>query len=158
MTTLHERLVDIFTPTVRDLRPPSEMAHQRAVQSAVDGSGHVRQQALIFALPWQARDFSIAGAVSTGANVAQQYRVRQASRLVYVDALCKTAPTGGPLTLTIHGPAESKTVSIDAGATSTTNAFSEPISAGALLTLDVTAANGAEDVTVTAWLVPDTEG
>lgn len=154
----HDRLVDIFKQTVTGLRPPAEMQHVRALQSAVDASGHIKPQALTTVLPWQPRDYHIAGTVTTGANVTEQLRVRQASRIVYLDAIAKTAPTGGPLIIVVEGGARNENVSIAEGSTTGTSSTSIDVAAGALLTLNVTAANAAADVTVTVWLVPDTEG
>lgn len=158
MANVHDRLVDILRPAVTGIRPAAEMAQVRSLQAAVDGSGHIKPSALTTALPWLARDFHIAGTVATGANVTEQLRVRQASRIVYLDAIAKTAPSTGPLIVVVEGGATDENVSIAAGQTSGTSATSITVAAGSLLTLNVTAANGAADVTVTVWLVPDTEG
>lgn len=157
MVRTHDRLVDIFRPAVNGLRPNAEMRHVRAAQSAIDDSGHIKPQALTTVLPWQSRDFHIGGAVVTGSNVTEQLRVRQASRIVYLDALAKTAPSTGPLNIWVEGGATNENVSVAQGQTSGTSATNIAVAAGAVLTLNVTAANGAENVTVTVWLVPDTE-
>lgn len=157
MTKLHDTLVDILTPAVRDLRPAGELAAARAVREAISPSGEVRPKALLSALPWQARDFVRAGAITVGSNIAQQYRVRQPSRLVYLDASVKTAPSGGPLTLRLRlaGGGELERVSIAQGATTGTSPANAPVPAGALLLLDALEATTVADLTVTAWLVPD---
>ena len=151
-------LVNILMPEVRKMEPPGKLRHVRATLRAVDESGDVAAEALRQALPWQARDYHIAGTVTTGANVTEQLRVRQASRIVYLDAIAKTAPTGGPLIVVVEGGATNENVSIAEGSTTGTSSTSIDVAAGALLTLNVTAANSAADVTVTVWLVPDTEG
>ena len=150
-------LVNILMPEVRKMHPPEEKRHLRATLRAVDESGDVAREALRQALPWQARDFHIAGAVIAGSNVTEELRVRQASRIVYLDALAKTAPAPGPLTIWVDGGAASENVSIAAGQSSGTSSANIAVAAGAVLRLNVTAANGAEGVTVTVWLVPDTE-
>lgn len=158
MTKTHDRLVEILTPAFRDVRPAGELATLRGVREAVTEGGEIKPGALLSALPWQPRDFSVNGTVPVRVNAAQQYRVRQASRLVYLDALVKTAPSRGPLTIRVRaGGRELENVSIPAGRTEGTSTANAAIPAGSLLTLQVSEANGAADLTVTAWLVPDTD-
>lgn len=155
--TLHDRLVDILGPHMREVRPPGELAAARAMREAISSSGEIKPGALPESAFWQPRDFIISGAVPIGTNVAAEYRVRQPSRLVYLDATAKTAPSGGPLTarVTIRGGASLQNVSIRAGSREGFSTANESIPAGALIVLAVDAANGARDATVTAWLVPD---
>ena len=153
----NQRLRDAAREMARAVRTSDERQKDAAVFSAFDASGRLKQNALTTVLPWQARDFHIAGAVTTGANVTEQLRIRQASRIVYLDAIAKTAPAGGPLIVIVEGGATNENVSIAAGQTSGTSATNIAVSAGALLTLNVTAANGAADVTITVWLTPDTD-
>lgn len=147
----HDDLVSIFLPSVRRMRPPTELQHVRATRHAVDDDGGVAPEALRQALPWQPRDFSVSGAVSTGVDVAQQYRVRQPMKIVYLDAAVKTAPSGGALVMSVAG----ENISIAAGQTTGTSPANRAIPAGTLLALTVSNASGAADLTVTVWLVPD---
>lgn len=154
----HDTLVQLLTPAMRSLRPGSEMSFMRALQSAINPDGTVNQQAFVSILPWQPRDFWVPGVAAIAADVAQNHRVRQPSRLVYLDAFAKAAPTGGEWqgVVNVVGTSTEENVSISAGTTSGQSVTSLIIPAGALLQLNVIAANTAEDVSVTAWLVPDT--
>lgn len=152
----HERLVAILTPALRSIRPDSEMAGVRALQVAIRPDGRIDPAAIADVLPWQPRDFWVSGTASVASNVAQMFRVRQHSRLVYLDARAKTAPSGGEWqgVVGITGGGVGENVSIVAGETSGSSVANLSIPAGSLLQLDVVAANSAANVTVTAWLVP----
>lgn len=154
----HDTLVQLLTPAVRSQRPDAEMAFWRALQSVINPDGTVNQQAILSILPWQPRDFWVPGVAAIAADVAQNHRVRQPSRLVYLDAVAKVAPSGGEWQgiVQISGASTEENVTISAGQTTGQSVTSLTIPAGSLLQLNVIAANDAEDVSVTAWLVPTT--
>lgn len=152
----HERLVNMWTPAVRSMRPDGEMESVRNLRGIVNLDGTINQQALYLALPWQARDFWIPGAASIATNVAQQLRYRQESRLVYIDAHARTGPSGGEWqgVVAITGGADLENVTITAGQVDGTSSTNVIIPAGSLVQLNVPAANGADSVTVTLWTIP----
>lgn len=147
----HDELVKTFRGAMTAIRPASEMAQARAVSAAIDQSGHIKASAIPPSFLWQPRDFLYYGAVTTGSNVSPPARNRQPMRLVYLDAVCRVGPSGGPLRATVGGVQ----VAIAAGQTSGTAAANATVAPGALLTLDIAEANGTTDLRVTAWLVPD---
>lgn len=152
----HERLVHAWTPAIRGLRPDSEMEHARAIVGAINRDGTINQLALFNVLPWQPRDFYVSGTASVAANVAQMLRVRQESRLVYIDAYAKTAPSGAEWqgVIAITGAADLENISISSGQTAGTSPSNMIIPAGSLLQLNCVAANSAANVTVTIWTIP----
>lgn len=153
---LHERLVGILADAWPDVRSPAELSRIRALAEILTPGGQLDRRALNEVLPWQARDFWIAGAVPTGSNIAQEFVIRQPSRLVYLDARARTAPAGSALTMTVTAPGLSENVSITAGQKIGTAAPENArLVAGAVLVLNASSAGGAQNVTVTAWLVPD---
>jgi len=152
----HERLVHAWTPAVRSLRPDGEMEFSRAVVGAIRRDGSINPLAVYNVLPWQPRDFFIAGTTAIAANVAQQFRIRQESRLVYIDAHARTAPTGGAWqgVVEITGGIPLENITITSGQQEGTSPSNNIIPAGSLIQLNCVAANSAANVTVTIWTVP----
>lgn len=160
--TDRQRLKELWRPFAEAALPTGELRRRRAIDIAVNEDGGVNEQAIYQALPWHARDFHIAGILAASTNAAQEIRVRQPSQLAYVDASAKTAPAGGSLVmeLSVAGGSAVQTIAITSGETAGASATSTyiPLPAGSLLRLSVISASGAADVTVTAWLVPDSGG
>lgn len=152
----HERLVHMWTPAVRSLRPDAEMAFERAVVSAIRPDGSINPLAVYNILPWYPRDFHVSGTASIASRVGPLLRVRQESRLVYIDAVVETAPSGGPWqgVVVVSGGSDLEAISISAGETTGTSPSNVLIPAGSLLQLNCLAANSAADATVTIWTVP----
>ncbi len=157
-----QRLKELWRPFAKAALTDDELRRRRAVRIAVNDDGGINEAAVYQALPWQARDFHIAGALVEGANAAQQIRVRQPSLLMYADASAKTAPAGGSLVmeLVIAGGGAVQTITIVSGETSGTAPSHTLIAipGNSLLRLNVLSARGAADVSVTVWLVPDAGG
>ena len=91
----------------------------------------------------------IPGAVATGTNVALPRRLAQAGTLVQLRADAGTAPSGGECTLwlAVDGVAV-EAVTIQPGTTAGATSLSVPAAAGARLSLNCTAANGASNIAV----------
>jgi hypothetical protein len=152
----HERLVHAWTPAVRSLRPDSEMEAARAMVGAINRDGTINPLAIFNVLPWQPRDFYVTGTAAIAANVGPMLRIRQESRLVYIDAYAKTAPSGGEWqgVIAVTGASDLENIAISSGETAGTSPSNVIIPAGSLLQLNCIAANSAANVTVTIWTVP----
>lgn len=148
------RLVRAFDRFARAALPDEVLRQEQATRSVINLDATVDPAALGTALSLT-RDFDISGAVGTGTNVAQQRRVPQAVALWQLRADARTAPSGGECTLVLAADGVTVgTVSISAGATVGVSPLSAPVAAGALLTLNCTADNGAADISVCVAMRP----
>jgi hypothetical protein len=146
------QLIDdiLRTGLARTLANPTRIRLDKLLGTLLDNAGNLRPGAVGLAI-LLTRDAEIPGTAAVGTNVAPPKRMPQAGRIVRLDALARTAPSGGEFTARCYADGEEVgTVSIANGSTAGGSAVTYLASAGDVLTWDVLAANGAAGVTLTA--------
>lgn len=129
----------------------------RTISEAFASDGRLKSSALIPSLPWSVRDATIPGEVSTGPNQLA-FPMPQGAIIRHVALSARVGPSGGPVVITLTGGDSSQSFSLPAGQTSNATGVTIPVSPGAWLRVNVTAANGAEDVTVSLHYSAGTGG
>lgn len=125
---------------------PSRIARDKKVDAAFDNQGNLRAAA-VGAAVLLTRDFEITGTATTGTSGTVPRRMPQSGRAVRLDASAGTAPSGGEFTAQLYANGSLVgSVSISNGETAGGSNLNATISAGAVLTWNVTTANGAADV------------
>lgn len=147
-----QRLKDLWRPVASAIRPDDELRHLRAVQVAVNGDGTIPTEAVIQAFPWQRIDFRLPGAVTTGSSLGGIYDFPQGARIHRISAHARVGPSSGPFTgrLAVNGVVEDSG-SIQPGETTFATGASITVPPGGIVTLNVTSAGDAEDVTVSVF-------
>lgn len=146
------RLVDRFAGLAREVYPDEVLRQERAVRSALNDDGTVRSDALVAALPWQRIDFHLAGPVVVGTNRGGMFEIPQGGVIRRVSARARLAPSSGPFTS--HLAVNGNTVdsgSIQEGTNSVTSGAAIPVPPGGVVSIHVTAAGDAEDVTISVF-------
>lgn len=149
------RLQEKFRGLAEALYPGNVLSQERAVGSAINPDGTIREDALVNALPWQRIDFFIPGAVTTGTSLGGIFELPQGGRIRRVSARCRLAPSSGPFTgrLAVNGEVVDSG-SIQPGETSVVSGAAITVPPGGVVTLNVTSAGDCEDVTVTVHYAP----
>ena len=134
-----ERLATILAPAIAALNPPAEMKRKRRVDAAITDEGKASDHALSGSLGHFAASWYLSGTLATGNNLSSEYRVPADGVLERFDCRVKTAPTGADLKarLRLAGTAIA-TVVIAAGTTTGGVPVNQAVSAGDVLTIDVT--------------------
>lgn len=146
------RLVDRFAGLAREVYPDEVLRQERAVRSALNDDGSIRPDAITAVLPWQRIDFRIPGAVATGPRRGGIFSIPQGGVIRYISAHARVGPTGDPLTM--HIVVNEQTVdsgSIQPGETDVASGATIPVPPGGVVSMRVTSAGGAEDVTVSCF-------
>ena len=148
------RLTRAWDRVARAALPDAALRQELANRSVINPDATVDPAAIGTALSLPIY-FDIAGAASTGTNVAQQRRLVQAGDLWQIRADAKTAPSGEECTLwlAVNGVANAS-VTIQPGELAGTTPMSVPAPPGAVLTLNCTAANGCSDISVVVAMRP----
>lgn len=122
--------------------------HRKSTAAAVSPDGTVTTYALAGRLPWLAHSGQIAGALSNGSNQLN-WHMAQGGMIRHVAFSVRTAPSGGPLTFTISGGSSTEAFSLQAGLSSGQTPAAIDMTEGAWARLNIVAANGAADLSVT---------
>lgn len=134
-----QRLAAILKPAVRAMAPPDEMSRKRRVDLAVGEDGRATPYAVSGVLGHNVAQWFISGTLATGNTQGIQYRVPADGVLERFDAIVKTAPTGADLLVRLRQAGHALvTVTIPAGTTSAGIGVNQAVSAGDILTLDIT--------------------
>jgi hypothetical protein len=146
------RLTEAFRSVAEAFLPDTVLTQERAVGGALNDDSTVRPDAITAALPWQRLDFRLPGVVTTGTSLGGIYKLPQGGTIRHISAHARVAPTTGPFTgrLVVNGVVEDSG-SIQPGATSITSSAIIPVPPGGIVTLNVTSAGNAEDVTVSVF-------
>lgn len=145
------RLMSAFGGVAESLIPDELIDSVRTTRAVARNDDTLRPEVVGTALLIPL-SFQIPGVAATGTNVANMIRLPQNAIVTRIDADAKTAPGGGPFTaqLTANGAAvDDARVSIDDGATNGGSNVGASLSAGARLGINVTAANGAANISLT---------
>lgn len=159
MAAPDRRLQETFRGLAEAMYPDPVLTQERAVSSALNPDGTVRADAIVASLPWQRLDFRIPGAVTTGASLGGIYEMPQGGVIRRVSARCRVAPSSGPFTghIAVNGVVVDSG-SIQPGTTSVASGASIEVPPGGVVTLNVTSAGDAEDVTVQIFYSAGTGG
>lgn len=142
-------LVDKFGPWARAMLPDEALEQDRANRAVVRRDATVNPEALASSISVPIY-LDIAGALSIGNDIGPRRRVPQAITIWQVRVDARTGPTS-PNSSTLHVAADGvriASVSIAAGLTSGVSSVSVDVDAGALLTIDCSAANGAANASI----------
>lgn len=145
------RLVAAFADVAANLVPEELIDSVRTTRAVARQDATLRPEVVGTALLLPL-SFHIAGPAAAGSNVSTMIRLPQNALVSRIDADAKIAPSGGEFTaqLTADGATvEGARVSIADGATRGGTNVGTALAAGAGLGINVTAANGAADISLT---------
>lgn len=136
--------------------PDAVLARERATSGVISPDSTIRPDAIVNALPWQVERVQFNGAAVTGTSLGGIYDFPQGGRIRRISAYARVAPTTGPFTfrLVINGVPTDFAASIQPGTTAAPPSGENiTVPPGGVVTLNVTSAGGAEDVTVSVFYV-----
>jgi hypothetical protein len=149
------KLTEAFRSVAEAMYPDTVLVQERAVGGALNDDSTVRPDALTAALPWQRLDFRLPGVAATGTSLGGIYELPQGGRIRRISARARVAPSTAPFTgrLVVNGVVEDSG-SIQPGSTSIASGASIAVPPGGVVTLNVTSAGEAEDITVSVFYSP----
>lgn len=155
MSSEQQRLRAILRPGLERVINPRNVRRMATIATAFDDTGRVRPDAIGASLAFSVVT-DLRGVVAVGTNVAIPRRLPQGCRLLRLDALARLGPTTGPFTaeVFVNGTFVER-VSIASGQTSGGAPLSAVTAeAGAVLTWNIIAAGGAQDVALGVVYAP----